>query len=271
MRWFGGNATEQVTLLDIAAVIPNVNQPRKNFSDDKIRELSESIKEMGIIQPLIVRRNNGGYELVAGERRLRAAMLAGLHKVPVLIKNYNDQEVAQAMLIENVQREDLNPMEEAVAYDRLLTEFSLTQEELAQRLGKSQSTIANKRRLLKLPDEVRHMLGSGQLNERQARAILRIGDQSLQVVVAQQVIDEELNVRQTEELVDTALSDRVEEDVTMRPVRKIYIRDVRIFVNTIRDAIGVMKRSGFEAKVMEKEDDSYYEFVVRIKKRDSVR
>ena len=267
VRWFGGSGTEQVTLLDISAVRPNPGQPRKNFADDKIRELSESIKEMGIIQPLIVRKTADGYELIAGERRLRSAALAGLAKVPVLIKSYNDREVAQASLIENIQREDLNPIEEATAYDRLLDEFSLTQEELAQRLGKSQSTIANKRRLLKLPVEVRHMLGSGQLNERQARTLLRLDDSSLQIFVAERVADEDLNVRQTEEVVDALLAEQAEQKV-IRPVRKMYIKDVRIFLNTIRDAIGVMKKSGFQTKVIEKEDESHYEFVVRIKKRD---
>ncbi len=267
VRWFGGGGTEQVTLLDISAVRPNPSQPRKNFADDKIRELSESIKEMGIIQPLIVRKTADGYELIAGERRLRAAALAGLEKVPVLVKNYNDREVAQASLIENIQREDLNPIEEAVAYGRLLDEFSLTQDELAQRLGKSQSTIANKRRLLKLAVEVRHMLGSGQLNERQARTLLRIEDADLQVEVAERVVDEDLNVRQTEELVDALLLQQ-HELKPIRPVRKIYIKDVRIFLNTIRDAIGVMKKSGFHTKVIEKEDDSYYEFVVRIRKKE---
>lgn len=267
VRWFGGSATEQVTLLEISAVRPNPSQPRKNFADDKIRELSESIKEMGIIQPLIVRKTADGYELIAGERRLRAAMLAGLDRVPALVKSYSDREVAQASLIENIQREDLNPIEEAAAYDRLLEEFSLTQEELAQRLGKSQSTIANKRRLLKLPTEVRHMLGSGQLNERQARTLLRLDDPALQIETAERVVDEDLNVRQTEEAVDALLA-MAQEEKAIRPVRKVYIKDVRIFLNTIRDAIGVMKKSGFNTKVIEKEDDSHYEFVVRIKKRE---
>ena len=196
VRWFGGGATEQVTLIDIAAVRPNPSQPRKNFAEDKIRELSESIREMGIIQPLIVRKAADGYELIAGERRLRAAVMAGLDKVPALVKTYNDREVAQASLIENIQREDLNPIEEAVAYDRLLEEFNLTQEELAQRLGRSQSSIANKRRLLKLPPEVRQLLGSGQLNERQARTLLRLEGGALQIQVAGRVVDEDLNVRQ---------------------------------------------------------------------------
>ncbi len=270
VRWFGSGATEQVVMLDISDVKPNPYQPRKTFASGKIEELSESIREMGIIQPLIVRKIGSSYELIAGERRLRAAQSVGITHVPALVKQYTDQEVAQATLIENIQREDLNVIEEAAAYDQLLTDFNLTQEELARRIGKSQSTIANKRRLLKLADEVKEMIGSGLLNERQARAMLKVQSFEEQILVAERIVEDDLNVKQTEELVERVLAgEKLEEAgvAVSRPVRKVYIRDVRIFLNTVRDAVGIMKKSGFDTQVVEKDDEDYYEFVVRIAKR----
>jgi len=270
MRWFGGGNVERVLQLNVNDVKPNPYQPRKIFSEDSLAELRDSIKQVGIIQPLVVRKLGPIYELVAGERRLRAAKAAGFSTVPAVVRQYTDQEVAQATLIENIQREELNPLEEALAYDQLLTQFQITQDELAKRVGKSQSTIANKRRLLRLSDEVKELLAGGAVNERQARALLKIEDGAMQAVLAAQAISEDMTVRQVEEAVERLLGgETVTQAVaatTIRPVRKMLVRDVRIFVNTVRQAVDLMKRNGVAALVQEKDGDEYYEVVVRIPK-----
>lgn len=270
MKWFGGNTGEQVLQVNINDVKPNPYQPRKTFTDERINELRDSIRQVGIIQPLVVRRLGQIYELVAGERRLRAAKAAGLTTVPVVVKTYTDQEVAQATLIENIQREDLNVLEEALAYDQLLNEFNFTQEELARRVGMSQSTIANKRRLLKLADEVKDLLLKGLLNERQARALLKIESQQTQAAVAQLAVVEDMTVKQVEEAVERYLNGESEVEAVaaaaVKPVRKFFVKDVRIFVNSVRQAIDLMKKNGVAAQVQEKDEEAYYEFVVRIPK-----
>lgn len=271
VRWFGGTPTDQVLQVNISDIKPNPYQPRKTFTEERIQELCESIKEVGIIQPLVVRKMGSGYELVAGERRMRAAKAAGLLAVPVVVKQYTDQEVAQATLVENIQREDLNVLEEARAYDQLLMDFRLTQEELAKRLGFSQSTIANKRRLLKLAEEVQEMLLAGKLNERQARALLRLDSHDAQTVVAKQVIADDLTVKQVEDAVERFLNGESIEDAmeaaSIKPIRKLLVRDVRIFVNSVRQAIHLMKQSGVSAQVEETDGEEFYEVVVRIPKR----
>ena len=273
VRWFGGGSStaEQMLQVNVKDIKPNPYQPRKTFTEERIRELCESIKEVGIIQPLVVRKIGNTYELVAGERRLRAATEAGLATVPVVVKQYTDQEVAQATLIENIQREDLNVLEEARAYDQLLVDFRLTQEELAKRMGFSQSTIANKRRLLKLADEVQNMLLAGSLNERQARALLKLDSHEAQAVIARQIVEEDLTVKQVEDAVERLLSGESIEDAvaaaSTKPIRKLFVRDVRIFVNSVRQAINLMKQSGVPAQVQENDSEDFYEVVVRIPKR----
>lgn len=271
MRWFGGAAAEQLLHISVDDIKPNPYQPRKTFTEERLRELCDSIKEIGIIQPLVVRKMGTAYELVAGERRLRAAQAVGLTMVPVVVKQYSDQEVAQATLIENIQREDLNVLEEAKAYDQLLTDFHITQEELAKRMGFSQSTIANKRRLLKLADEVKEMLLAGSLHERQARALLRLDSHEAQALMARQVVEEDMTVKQVEDAVGRVLDGEAMEDAmaaaATKPVRKLLIRDVRIFVNSVRHAIHLMKQSGVLAQVEETDSDEFYEVLVRIPKR----
>jgi len=270
MKWFGGGNAEQVLQISVNEIRPNPYQPRKTFTEESIRELSASIKQVGIIQPLIVRKLGGVYELVAGERRLRAAKVAGLVTVPVVVKQYTNQEVAQATLVENLQREDLNVLEEALAYDLLLSEFSLTQEELARRLGMSQSTVANKRRLLKLADEVKVLLSEGKLSERHARALLKLESLQAQATLAALAVSQDLTVKQTEEAVERFLAGESEHEdgatAVVKPVRRFLVRDVRIFVNSVRQAIALMKKNGVAAEVQEIDKDTHYEFVVRIPK-----
>ena len=190
----------------ITAIEPNPDQPRKNFEEDPLQELSESIKEFGIIDPIIVTKKNRSYQIIAGERRWRAARLAGLKEVPVIVRKYNEQEIAEISLIENIQRENLNPIEEALAYQKLIQEFSLKQDEVAERVSKSRTAITNTMRLLKLCEKVQQMVIEEQLSSGHARALLAIEDPELQYELACQVFDESLSVRQTEALVKKALN-----------------------------------------------------------------
>ncbi|MCI8556482.1 MAG: ParB/RepB/Spo0J family partition protein [Lachnospiraceae bacterium] len=185
----------------ISKVGPNKDQPRKQFEEDALMELADSIRQFGIIQPLIVQEKNGFYEIIAGERRWRAAKLAGLKEVPVIVKEYTDLEVVEISLIENIQRESLNPIEEAIAYKRLLEEFNLKQDEVAERVSKSRTTVTNSMRLLKLDERVQQMVIDDMLTTGHARALLGIEDPELQVTTAARVFDEKLSVREIEKIV----------------------------------------------------------------------
>lgn len=195
--------------LKISQIEPNKSQPRKNFDEDALAELADSIKQFGIIQPLVVVKRKGYYELIAGERRWRAARIAGLTEVPVVIKDYDDQQVVEIALIENIQREDLNPIEEALAYDRLIKEFNLKQDEVAERVSKSRTTVTNSLRLLKLSDKVQQMLIDDMLSTGHVRALITITDPDLQYETAEYIFDKKLSVRETESYVKRLLSGRV--------------------------------------------------------------
>ncbi len=192
---------KQEVLVPISKVEPNKDQPRKNFDEDALLELAESIKQFGVLQPLLVQDKNDYYEIIAGERRWRAAKLAGLKKVPVIIKHLTDQEIVEISLIENIQREDLNPIEEAIAYKRLLNEFNLKQDEVAERVSKSRTAVTNSMRLLKLNDRVQQMVIDDMITTGHARALLAIPDEEKQYAIAQKIFDEKLSVRETEKLV----------------------------------------------------------------------
>ena len=199
------------TILSINDIDPNKGQPRKNFDEEALNELADSIKQFGIIEPLIVQKKKGGkrYEIIAGERRFRAARLAGLKEVPVVIKEYADQDRLTIALLENIQREDLNPIEEALAYQRLTEEGSgLTQEQVAEKVSKKRSTITNSMRLLKLPEEVRDMVASGQLSEGHGRALLGLEDETLITDLAKKIADQALSVRAVEDLVKRYKEDK---------------------------------------------------------------
>lgn len=195
--------------IKLSLIEPNREQPRKNFDEEALQELSDSIKQYGIIQPLVVKKNADYYEIIAGERRWRAAKMAGLKEVPVIIKEYTDQEIVEISLIENIQRENLNPIEEAIAYKRLLDEFHLKQEEVAKRVAKSRTTVTNSLRLLKLDERVQQMVINEKLTSGHVRALLSIEDKNAQCEVAKKVFDEKLSVRDTEKLVKLVLSPKV--------------------------------------------------------------
>ena len=189
------------TYVDINMVEPNREQPRKNFDEDALLELSDSIKQFGLLQPILVQDRKTYYEIIAGERRWRAAKLAGLKKVPVIIRNLTEQEIVEISLIENIQREDLNPIEEAQAYKKLLTEFNLKQDEVAERVSKSRTAVTNSMRLLKLCDEVQQMVISNMISTGHARAILSIEDPEKQYTLAQKIFDEKMSVRDIEKYI----------------------------------------------------------------------
>lgn len=201
---------DQAVMVPINKIEPNKEQPRKNFNEDALLELSESIKQMGIIQPIVVQDRDTFYEIIAGERRWRAAKQAGLKKVPVIIKHYTEQEIVEISLIENIQREDLNPIEEAFAYKRLLTEFNLKQDEVAERVSKSRTAVTNSMRLLKLDERVQQMVIDDMIQTGHARALLGIDDEEKQYAMAQKVFDEKLSVRETEKLVKKSQKEKEE-------------------------------------------------------------
>ncbi len=192
---------EPDTIVKITKIEPNREQPRKNFDEDALQELADSIKQFGLLQPILVQDRKTYYEIIAGERRWRAAKLAGLKEVPVIIRDYTDQEIVEISLIENIQREDLNPIEEALAYKRLLTEFNLKQDEVAERVSKSRTAVTNSMRLLKLCDEVQQMIIDDMISSGHARALISIENPEEQYNIAQKIFDEKLSVRDVEKLV----------------------------------------------------------------------
>jgi ParB family chromosome partitioning protein len=222
-------------LVKISKIEPREDQPRKTFNEDKLQELADSIKRVGIIEPIIVQEKKPDqYEIVAGERRWRAAMKAGLKEVPVRIRNFTEQEIVEISLIENIQREDLNPIEEALAYKTLLEKYDLTQDKVADIVSKSRTTITNSMRLLNLCDEVQRMLIDEQLTQGHARALLAIEDSEQQYIIAQKVFDEKLSVRETEKLIRD-LSKQKKEKTEVKIDNEFIYRD---FEEKIKNALG---------------------------------
>lgn len=258
--------TGKIIEIPISSISPNPHQPRKNFKECELRELSVSISENGILQPLSVRKiRDGMYELIAGERRLRAAKLAGLTAVPCIQIDTSLRNAAIMSLMENMQREDLNCFEEAAGIAKLIDFYGITQEETAQKLGKSQSAIANKLRLLKLSDAERKKISEYGLSERHARALLAIQDRNMRLVAIEKVNENNLNVSQTEDLV------KVYQTTKEQPSVKNVVRSVSssasIKANTyIKKAVETLKRKGFGVEMNEKETDSYILYTVRVDK-----
>lgn len=222
------------TIVKLSQIEPNRNQPRKNFNEDSLQELADSIKQFGIIQPLIVQKKDNYYEIIAGERRWRAARIAGVKEVPVIIKDFSEQEVMEIAIIENIQREDLNPIEEAQAYKRLLEEYNLKQDEVAERVSKSRAAVTNSMRLLKLSEKVQEMLIDEMISSGHARALLAIEDEEMQYNLAVKVMDEKLSVRETEKLVKSINNPKKATEKKEEINTAVY-EDIE---NRIKDAIG---------------------------------
>ena len=226
--------TEQTVKLRL--VEPNRDQPRKDFDEEALKELAESIKVHGIIQPLIVTKRGEHYQIIAGERRWRAAKLAGLKEVPVIVKDYTEEEIAEISLIENIQRKDLNPIEEALAYQRLINEFNLTQEALSERISKNRTVITNAMRLLKLPEDVQEMLIRGTLSTGHAKVLLGIGDAEKQSEVAKQIIEQNLSVRETEKIVHALENPKPAKDVKKTALKNQLAYET--VENTLKEKLG---------------------------------
>lgn len=258
--------TDQLEL-PIELICTNLDQPRRVFSDCELEELCDSIKEFGVIQPVIVKKDTKGlYILIAGERRLRAAGMAGLKKIPSIIREVDDKDAALLALVENVQRQDLNFIEEAIAYKLLMEEHGLTQIEIAKRMGKKQSTISNKIRILSLPEDIREALTKNQLTERHARALLKVNDDRLRRQILGRITAHGLNVKQSEKLIDDFLEKQEEEK---RKGEKLRFINYRIYINTLKKAFGCIREAEKDAQYYQEDKGDYFEIRITIPKKEN--
>lgn len=243
--------------LNINRIEPNKNQPRKEFNEDALQELADSIKQFGVIEPLVVVKRKGYYELIAGERRWRAARLAGLKEVPVVIKDYDDQQIVEIALIENIQREDLNPIEEAHAYERLIQEFNLTQDEVAERVSKSRTTVTNALRLLKLTEKVQQMLIDDMLSTGHVRALITITEPQLQYETAMYIFDKKLSVRETESYVKKLLNKKPKEKTSEKEDPELSFL-YKAIENRLKESLGTKTTIKAKTKYSGKIEIEYY-------------
>ncbi len=257
----------KISDIPIIKIRPNKAQPRKVFNEDDLNALSMSITENGILQPLTVRKVSATeYELIAGERRLRASVMAGLRKVPCIVIKCSEKESAVYALLENLQRSDLGMFEEARGVSRLIRRYGLTQQEAAVKLGKTQSTIANKLRLLRLTYEEQEWIENAGLSERHARALLKLGDEGARREALSKIISENLNVQQAENYINLLLNSNPK-DEKKQGFSKAVIKDVRIFVNTINKAVDTMRLAGIDAQADKTDTDNFIEYTIRIPKK----
>ena len=257
--------SRRVRWLGVEEIRPNPHQPRRTFEEQGLAELADSIRSYGILQPLTVRRTETGYELIAGERRLRAAKLAGERQVPCLVARVGEEDSALLALMENLQRRDLDCWEEAEAIARLITTYNLTQEQAAEKIGKSQSAVANKLRLLRLSRAVRDSLRQKGLSERHARALLRLSDEHQQLCTLEEIARRGYNVARTEEYVEQLLQQNRQ---TPPQGRATYIiKDVRLFLNSVERGLGIMRRAGVDAQIGRSDTDEEIRLTIRIPKK----
>jgi len=262
-KLFGKNKGEIINI-DIDMIDRNPYQPRKEFNEEEIVELAQSIKSYGLIQPIVVRKVGERFQLIAGERRLRAHNYLELKKIPALVQDMDDENTAVVSLVENLQRRELNYFEEANAYSILIDVFGMTQEDLAKKIGKSQSAIANKLRLLRLPEQVRNMLSPGVVSERHARALLKLNTVENQLEVIRQIYKKDLTVKETEDLVEQISHNNIAQNNDKKDNKQqisLIIRDARIFINTIRETVKRAKQTGVSIVCIENDDDEEYEIV----------
>ncbi|MBO9597030.1 MAG: nucleoid occlusion protein [Cohnella sp.] len=256
---------DEVKQIPVSEIVPSPYQPRTIFDEDRIDELCQTIKTHGVIQPIIVRMRDDRYEIIAGERRWRATKKLGYETIPGIVREINDSQAASIALIENLQREGLTAIEEAAAYQQLMELHQLTQESLAQRLGKSQSTIANKIRLLQLGENVRLALMERTITERHARALLSLDSEELQTKVLEEIIAKELNVKQTE----TRIRYYLEAAKLKRSKRLSFTKDVRLALNTIRQSVEMITNTGMQVSTNEVDHADRYEIIITIPKNKS--
>lgn len=257
----------QIQLLPHEAILPNPHQPRVRFDYDRLEGLAGSIRTSGMLQPINVRvLSDGKYELISGERRLRAARMVGMSKIPCVVMNVSDQQSALFAIIENVQRQNLDFFEEAVAIEKLMVDHGMTQEDISKKLGKAQSTLSNKLRLLRLPEELRDKISCNGLTERHARALLTLPDNATRSRILDIIIERHLTVSEAERLIADVGRRKKSKN---KPQVRAY-KDMRIFLNTLNHAVDVIRRAGIEADTAKSETDEYFEYVIRISKPDDV-
>lgn len=252
----------KVIEVSVKSIIPNPNQPRKRFTEEDIKALAVSIEQNGILQPLSVRRVGDRYELIAGERRLRAAVMCGLSVVPCIVHEISDSNSAVLALVENIQRQNLSFFDEAIAIAKLIENYGMTQEDAAAKLGKAQSTIANKLRLLRLTDDERAIIMKYGLTERHARALLKLGSQSDRLTILEKVVKNDLNVERTEHIIEEYIGSQREKAAYKK--RSKVFQNVKIFVNTINKAVETMQAAGISADSRKIQSEDYIEYRVRI-------
>ncbi|MDD7345080.1 MAG: ParB/RepB/Spo0J family partition protein [Ruminococcus sp.] len=260
-------STAEIYNIPQAMIVPNPNQPRKRFDYDELENLAQSIRENGILQPITVRkREDKKYELVSGERRLRAARLVGMVKIPSIVINIDDKNSAMFSIIENLQRQSLDFFEEAEAIEKLVGEYAMSREEVAQKLGLAPSTVSNKLRILRLPEEMRFELARAGLTESHARALLMLEDDNQRARALSIIVDRHLNVAESERMINQMIN---RNNRSRNPLRGI--RDVRLFINTLNHAVDTIRRAGVEADAARSETEEYIEYVVRIPKSEQLR
>lgn len=260
-------STAEIYNIPQAMIVPNPNQPRKRFDYDELENLAQSIRENGILQPITVRkREDKKYELVSGERRLRAARLVGMVKIPSIVINIDDKNSAMFSIIENLQRQSLDFFEEAEAIEKLVGEYAMSREEVAQKLGLAPSTVSNKLRILRLPEEMRFELARSGLTESHAKALLMLEDDNQRARALSIIVDRHLNVAESERMINQMIN---RNNRSRNPLRGI--RDIRLFINTLNHAVDTIRRAGVEADAARSETEEYIEYVVRIPKSEQLR
>ncbi len=254
--------------IPIENILPNPYQPRKNFNKLSLEELSDSIKSYGVLQPVNVRKvGNGGYELIAGERRVRAAKIAGLREIPAIVVEVVEQDSAVIALIENLQREDLSFLDEAEGYYNLINDHGMTQEELAKKVGKNQSTIANKLRLLRLPENIKKAILEHNLTERHARALLKLPDENMQHKALKNIINKSLNVKKTEEMIEKFI-DEIAADIEKPKERRIRGKmQYNIYINTIKNVYKEILKTGFKMQYAQEDRGDFVEITLKVPKK----
>lgn len=261
--------SKEIISIPVKDIKPNPHQPRREFNWNDLEGLAESIYYNGLLQPITVRKTQSGYELVAGERRLKASKMAGLSTIPAIVVELDEERSALYAVLENLQREDLHFFDEALAVEKLILGFGMSREKVSKKLGISQSAISNKLRILRLPDEIRDTIIKNHLTERHARALLKLPSTALMCEVLNAVVKEELTVSDTELLVSRLLEHKDEQQKIPEPPKQKTVRvfkDVRLFVNTINHAVSTMRKSGIVAETTSNETNEYIEYVIKIKK-----
>ncbi|MGI6467699.1 MAG: nucleoid occlusion protein [Syntrophomonadaceae bacterium] len=265
----GKGQRKVVEQIPVELIKPNPYQPRQQFDEEELFKLAQSIRAYGLIQPIVVRLVEGKYQIIAGERRYRACLLLGMERIAAIVQDMNDQNAAAVSLIENIQRRQLNYFEEANAYSLLINNFNMTQEDLARKIGKSQSAIANKLRLLKLPLEVQSLIVPDMISERHARALLKLNSADLQIAAIKQIYEKDLTVKETEKLVEELSKNNMPRESEGKPGQQqvsIIIRDARIFINTIKETVRRARQVGVDIRIDEEDNDDEYRINIRIAK-----